>query len=119
MTQLDSDKTDAGLSAELEEARAQLAELKRQVERGEQYRATLDAVPDPIFSLTPDGRYAYANQALADVHQTSVEELVGKGMWDFLTKDEADRRFALLSQVFRTGEAVLDEGRVSRAGGDL
>jgi PAS domain S-box-containing protein len=81
-------------------------------ESEEKYRILIEESPDPIFSLSPDGRYRFANRALANVYKTSVEDIVGKTMWDFLFKEDADKRFETLSQVFRTGEKKIVEGRV-------
>jgi PAS domain S-box-containing protein len=72
MTQCGSEKTAAQLAGELAEARAQVAELKR----------TLDTVPDPIFSFSPEGHCTYANQALAEALGKPVEGIVGKRIWD-------------------------------------
>jgi PAS domain S-box-containing protein len=118
MTQIDSNMTAGLLAAELEAARAENVALKRQVESAQQKLTSMDATPDPIFSLTPDGRYAYANQALADAYGTSVEDIIGKGLWDFFPKEAADRRFASLSHAYRTGGDVSVEEPVPRAGGD-
>ena len=87
-------------------------------ESEEMQRILLEGSPDPIFSFTPEGRYRYVNQAFAEGVGKTVEGIVGKTIWDILSQEEADKRFAALSQVLRTGEEVVIEGRVPRADGD-
>ncbi|MEI6452284.1 MAG: PAS domain S-box protein, partial [Actinomycetes bacterium] len=87
-------------------------------ESEEMQRILLEGSPDPIFSFTPEGRYRYVNQAFAEGVGKTVEGIIGKTIWDILSQEEADKRFAALSQVLRTGEEVVIEGRVPRADGD-
>jgi PAS domain S-box-containing protein len=101
--------------AEVERLRAELAVL-RESERG--FRALLDESSDPIFSLLPDGRYRYVNQAFASGVLRPREEIVGRRIWDVFPKEEADRRFAVLESVFRTGQPKVFEVRVPRPDGD-
>jgi PAS domain S-box-containing protein len=82
-------------------------------ESREKYRILLDESPDPIFCLTPAGTYTYANQGLAEVYGISVNEIVGKTLWDFFPKEEADKRFAALKKVFYTGKEGTVEGPVA------
>ncbi len=87
-------------------------------ESEERCRVLLSESPDPTFSLTPEGRYQYVNNAFAAGVGKPVEEIVGKTIWDVFPKEEADKRFASLSQVFRTGEGKVIEVRVPRPDGD-
>ena len=98
--------------AELTQANAGLRESE------EKYRTLLIASPDPVFSFTPGGRYHYVNRAFAEGVGMAVEDIIGKSIWDVFPKEEADKRFASLSHVFRTGEEKVIEVRVPRAGGD-
>ena len=92
------------------------AEALRESE--ERCRILLSESPDPTFSFTPEGRYLFVNQAFAEGVGKPVEAIVGKTIWDVFPKEEADKRFASLSQVFRTGEEKVIEVRVPRADGD-
>ena len=83
--------------AELTQANAGLRESE------EKYRTLLIASPDPVFSFTPGGRYHYVNRAFAEGVGMAVEDIIGKSIWDVFPKEEADKRFASLSHVFRTG----------------
>jgi two-component system, cell cycle sensor histidine kinase and response regulator CckA len=88
------------------------------LEREERNRILLEESPDPIFSFTPEGRYTYVNQAFAKGVGKPVEEITGNTIWDVFDKEEADKRFGPLSQVFRTGLAKVIEVRVPRPDGD-
>ncbi len=84
----------------------------------ERYRVLLEESPDPMFSFTPEGRYTYVNPAFAEGVGKPVANIIGKSLWDVFPKEEADKRFAALSQVLRTGEREVIEARVTRADGD-
>jgi PAS domain S-box-containing protein len=84
----------------------------------EKYRVLLQESPDPTFSFTPEGQYRYVNRAFADGVGKLVEDIIGKTIWDVFPKEEADKRFTSLSQVFRTGEEKVIEMRVPRPNGD-
>ena len=81
-------------------------------ESTEKYRILLEQSPDPIFSFTPEGVYTYANQAVSDVYGIPVNQIVGKTLWDFSPKSEADRRFVALQEALRTGKESIVEGPV-------
>jgi two-component system cell cycle sensor histidine kinase/response regulator CckA len=87
-------------------------------ESEKKYRLFLSESPDPTFFLTSKGQYSYVNRAFADGVGKPAEEIIGKTLWDVFPKDEADNRFASLSQVFRTVESKVIEVRVPRADGD-
>jgi two-component system cell cycle sensor histidine kinase/response regulator CckA len=87
-------------------------------ESEKKYRLFLSESPDPTFFLTSKGQYSYVNRAFADGVGKPAEEIIGKTLWDVFPKDEADNRFASLSQVFRTVESKVVEVRVPRADGD-
>ena len=87
-------------------------------ESEEKHRILLEQSPDPIFSFTPEGRYKYVNRAFAEGVGKSVEDIIGRTIWDVFPKEEADKRFAFLSQVFSAGQEKVIEVRVPRADGD-
>lgn len=99
-----------------ESARKQAEEAL--LESEEKYRILLEESSDPIFSFTPEGQYKYVNRAFAEGVGKPVEDIIGKKIWDVFPKEEADKRFAPLSHVFRTGEKMAIEVRVPRADSD-
>jgi two-component system, cell cycle sensor histidine kinase and response regulator CckA len=87
-------------------------------ESEEKYRILLSELPDPSFSFTPKGQYKYVNKAFAEGVGKPVEDIIGKSIWDIFPKEEADKRFASLSQVFNAGKEKVIEVRVPRTDGD-
>ena len=123
------DQTNHDLIAEISSLKQRIEELEKSEteciraqealrESEEKYRILLSESPDPTFSFTPEGQYRYVNKAFALGVGKPVETIIGKTIWDVFSKEEADKRFAPLSQVFRTGVEKVIEVRVPRADGD-
>lgn len=91
-------------------------EALRVLER--EYRQLLDESSDPIFSFFPDGQYRYVNRAFADGVGMKMEDIIGRKIWDVFSKDEADKRFAVVRWVFEKGQSKVVEVRVPRPEGD-
>ena len=87
-------------------------------ESEERHRILLNEFPDPIFSFYPDGTYRHVNRAFAEGVGKSVDQIIGKKIWDVFPKDEADKRFYALRTVFSTGEGKEIEVHVPRFDGD-
>lgn len=83
-----------------------------------EYRQLLDESSDPIFAFYPDGQYRYVNQAFADGVGHERVNIIGKKIWDIFSRDEADKRFALVKWVFENGQTRIIEVRVPRPDGD-
>jgi two-component system, cell cycle sensor histidine kinase and response regulator CckA len=98
-------------------ARQKQTELKLR-ESEAKHRILLEESSDPIFSFTPEGQYLYVNRAFANGVGKPLEDIIGKRIWDVFPIEEADKRFQVLSGVFRTGEEKVIEVRVPRADGD-
>lgn len=96
------------LIAELDSLRATLQE----------YRVLLDESSDPIFAFYPDGRYRYVNQAFASGVRMAREDIVGRKIWDVFSREEADKRFAVVQWVLAHAESKVFEVRVPRPDGD-
>lgn len=109
MTRSDDDeRTRDELIVELDALQAMLQE----------YRVLLDESSDPIFAFYPDGRYRYVNQAFASGVGKPLDEIIGRKIWDVFSKEEADKRFAVVQWVFERGENRVIEVRVPRPDGD-
>ena len=86
---------------------------RRLAETEEQYRALVAALPDPVFVHNERGEYVAANAAAAAALGMAPEELVGKRLEEIWPGDVADRRLALVRQVFATGRSAMgDENEV-------
>jgi len=106
------------LIAEIDTLRRQLSESKRSDADTEKYRVLLDESSDPIFAFSPVGRYHYVNRAFAEGVGKSAEDIIGKTIWNVFSKDEADKRIAVVKWVFENGLSRVIEVRVPRPNGD-
>lgn len=92
------------------------AELRHQ-EKEKRVHVLLDESSDPIFSFAEDGTYLYVNNVFARTLGYEKEQIIGKKIWDIFSRDEADKRFAMVQKVFRTGRMDTIEVRVPLPGG--
>ena len=83
-------------------------------ESEEKYRLLLDESSDPVFTFYPEGRYRYVNKAFARALGLSPSEIIGKTIWDVFPKEEADKRYAALKEVFESGREKVIEVRVPK-----
>lgn len=103
------------LEAQLESQTEQISQL---ILNEEKYKILLDGSSDPIFSFSRDGEYQYVNYAFAEGVQKPVEDIIHHRIWDVFSKEEADKRFAIVKTVFETGEIKTIEVRVPRSDQD-
>ena len=95
---------------------AELAQLRIVEDR---YRTLLDNSSDAIFSFDKDGRYLYVNTEFSkNVCNESPDYVIGKKIWDIFSKEEADKRYAVVKWVFENGEPRNIEVRVPNPNGD-
>ncbi|WDP91481.1 MAG: PAS domain S-box protein [Desulfobacter sp.] len=95
-----------------------LDELARLKESETHYRILMDESTDPIFSFYPNGQYRYVNNAFATGVGRTAKEIIGRTIWDIFEKDEADKRFAVVREVFSRGVVKEIEVRVPLPTGD-
>jgi len=114
------------LATDRKPVQALLSHIRNSRDREESFREKdgrvhilLDESSDPIFSFAADGTYLYINRVFADTIGRRQQDVIGKKIWDVFSKDEADKRFAMVKQVFQTGETGTIEVRVPLpAGGE-
>jgi len=78
------------------------------------YHILLEKSPDPIFAFSSEGRYLYVNLAFAEGVGKTIEQILGKTIWDVFAPEEAAQRFAALQYVFQSGEEKVIEVCVPR-----
>ena len=108
----------ATAAAEPGEAEGLRRELELLRAREASFRTLLDESSDPIFSFLPDGTYRYVNQAFADGVGKPREQIIGRRIFEVFSPSEAEKRFAVLQQVFKTGLPRVFDVRVPRLDGD-
>ncbi len=87
-------------------------------ESEEKYRMLVEESADPIFSLTPDGRYRYANSAFAEGVGFPVDTIPGLAIHDIFPVEDASHRMEMVKRVVESREEAEIEVRVPRADGD-
>jgi PAS domain S-box-containing protein len=74
------------------------------------YETVLENSADFNYVFDLEGRFSYSNKALADLLQTSSDEMVGKNFFDLgYPAPLAERLQNQIQQVIRTKESVRDE----------
>mgnify|MGYP001221467830 CR=1 FL=1 len=87
-------------------------------ESEEKYRVLVEESKNPIFSITPEGRYGYANRSFADAVGLPQESILSKNSRNEYPKREADMRYVALSDAFDTNNTTYNEIRVPTPHGD-
>lgn len=83
-------------------------------------RQVIDSNPNMIFVKDEQGRFVLANQALAEVYGTTVEELIGKTDADFNPNPtEVKHYWEIIQEVITTGCTQIREETLTTAKGDL
>ena len=91
-----------GIASDITEQKQLQDELE---EQREFLRITIDAQPQLIFVKDWDGQYKLANEALAEIYQTDIEDIEGKQDSDFINDpDEIDAFREDDQEVMRSGE---------------
>ena len=93
-------------------------ELEKLRKSERHYRILMDESMDPTFSFYADGTYRYVNDAFAKGVGKTLDEIIGRKIWDVFEKDEADKRFAIVKKVFTEGKTEEIEVRVPLPAGD-
>jgi PAS domain S-box-containing protein len=84
----------------------------------EKYRFLLDHSSDPIFSLSAEGVYGFANKSFADGVGKRVDQIIGKHISDIFPEEEAKSRQASVNWVVENKVGKVIEVRVPNPDGD-
>ena len=94
---------------------ATLEDLSDEPAGGGRLAAALDQSDQQVFYVDGEGRFLYANAALAGSLGCSPDDLVGRTEAEVKPGDEADRRMAVLRDVLDRREATsTEENRAGR-----
>ena len=81
-------------------------------------KALLDESSDPIFGFKEDGTYFYVNNIFGQTLGYKKEEIINKKIWDIFPQKEADKRFAVVQEVFNSGTIKTIEVQIPLPDGD-
>ncbi|MDM8528939.1 PAS domain S-box protein [Anaerolineales bacterium HSG24] len=79
---------------------------KALLESKERWHSLLQNMPDIVLTTTPDGTITTINRALS---YDTVEEVIGKSIYDYISPDYHKTIRDALEQVFRTGKTATYE----------
>lgn len=75
-------------------------------ESEEKYRTLVETASDPIVMVDKNGIFLFVNKATAEDFECQPEDFVGKTLWDFFTRHDADQQAASIRKVIETGQGV-------------
>src|SRR5207237_5531349 len=81
----------------------------------QRYRQLADAMPQIVWTATPDGSVDYYNQRWFDYTGMTFEQTEGWGWGPVLHPDDLQRCLDLWSEAVRTGQAYEIKYRFKRA----
>ena len=77
---------------------------ERAVERTRaRLRAIVDLLPHPLYVVDREGTYLLANEALASLHDRTVEEVEGTTIREVLSEEEVEQFLSDVAEVVETG----------------
>lgn len=94
-------------------------ELKQQIEEHSiMIQQMLNELPFKVSLKDKDGRYVIANNLLASEFEKQANEIIGKSDFDFLPKNEANKRFMKEQEIILQGKAkTFDVGDKNKLNG--
>jgi PAS domain S-box-containing protein len=105
------------LGASLDITDRKLAEEKL-LEHERRFRFMLDAMPQKVFTATPNGAVEYFNPQWTEFTGLTLEEIASTGWARFIHPDDVDANVRGWSRAIQTGEAFPLEHRFRRADGE-
>jgi PAS domain S-box-containing protein len=104
-----------GTCTDIEDQRRASADLRQQWQT---FDTALSNTPDFIYIYDLSGRFTYANRALLSVWQESLEEAIGKSVFDRYEPELAARLQGQIQRVIATSERLRDQTSFSMRSGE-
>ena len=102
-------------SRRAEQLAAEYRDIAEALDKRERFLQILnDKQPSPIFTISADGVYGFANAALARIAGIGVEDIVGKTMESVLGPHYAKRYEPVIKRVIENRQAETEVYRVAR-----
>jgi PAS domain S-box-containing protein len=109
----------ASSNEELTATQSESRRLLEQVEASEsRFRFILDAMPQQVWTATPDGALNYVNQVVCNDFGYNLEEIVGHGWQAFIHPDDLDGCMAKWRRSLETGVEYVVEFRLKFSDGN-
>jgi len=84
------------------------------IENEEEWRSLLENAPDIILKADSDGKILFINRTVPGF---SVEETIGRSVYEYIPPDYQDMTREAIKQVFKTGDSVSFETIAAGPGG--
>ncbi len=91
------------VARDVTERRKMVEALRKSEER---YRLLIESAEQPIFTLSPEGRYGLMNRAGAAALGKQPQDVCGKTLWDFFPKEIADSHVRDVRQAIDSRQLV-------------
>lgn len=101
------------INEELSITQDHLQKLVEELANGEsQFRFMLNAIPQQVWTSTPDGALDYVNQVVCDDFGYTTEEIVGHGWQKFIHPEDIEQCLKKWSRSLETGRQYQTEFRL-------
>ncbi len=85
----------------------------------EMLMALMEFIPDSIYFKDLEGKFVMVSKAKSANSNVSVEEMIGKTDFDFMSLDEAEKSYFDDQKVIETGESIQDKvEKITRSDGN-
>ncbi|MEO5731441.1 MAG: PAS domain-containing protein [Byssovorax sp.] len=88
-------------------------------EENDALHAMVDALPGIAFIKNGEGRYVLVNQAYADLHAMTVDEVLRRSQREVHQSDESAGYLRTDQEVLRTGRTIVQREVVTRKNGEV
>lgn len=86
-------------------------------ESDERYREILDSTPDGVWRFDADGRTDYVNARMASMLGYSPEEMLGRGLPEFMDPDQLELAQTVIADARESGRVAVVENWFERKDG--